>query len=82
MSEPCGASVNMDGYPPWCDEPAYWLSRAMCVHEHYGEHPVCFACMAEEDRAGDLWECTECANGPQPHRCPMPVTFSVLDGAA
>jgi hypothetical protein len=80
VTEPCGASLNMDGYPPWCGEPAYWLSRAMCVHEHYGEHPVCWGCMAGQRRVSGLWECTECASGPQPHVCPMPATFAPLAG--
>ena len=82
VSELCGASRNQDGQPPWCGEPAAMLARAMCVHEHYGEVPVCWGCMAELEVANDLWECIPCAEGPDPHGCLMPNVFVPLDGAA
>jgi hypothetical protein len=77
----CERSLNWDGEPPICGEPALFRVRSMCVHEHLGEANVCAACLAEERRFCDdsEWECEACASGPDAHDCPMPQTVTELE---
>jgi hypothetical protein len=79
----CEQSVNWDGKPPLCGEPAGAIIRAACIHEHVGEAVVCWGCLAEERRTADEeeWLCVRCAEGPDPHDCPMPQVVIPLDGA-
>ena len=77
----CEVSLNWDGTHPRCGEPAIAKTRAMCVHEHYGEGYVCAGCLSDMRKAGDDggWTCTECARGPESHDCPMPLQVIPLE---
>jgi hypothetical protein len=80
----CERSLNWDGKPPFCGEPADVMTRAMCVHEHCGETYTCWACLSGLRKfCGDSeWECEQCWDGPQPHACPMPMQVTPLTEVA
>jgi hypothetical protein len=80
----CERSVHWDGTQPNCGEPADVITRAMCVHEHYGEGYTCRACLSELRKRcdDDQWACEVCATGPEPHDCPMPIQVVELEHAS
>jgi hypothetical protein len=79
----CERSVHWDGSKPSCGKPATALTRAMCVHEHYGEGYVCDGCLAMMRLLGDDsgWCCEECQRGPESHECPMPMQVIPLEAS-
>jgi hypothetical protein len=80
----CERSVHWDGTQPHCGEPAAVITRAMCVHEHYGEGYTCWACLSDMRKQCDDgdWKCEVCAQGPEPHDCPMPMTVKILEASS
>ena len=85
MSAACEVSLNWDGKPPLCGEPALFEIAGACVHEHVATARVCSGCLADLRMAGEdeTWECDPCATGREPHVCLMPITvMEIRPGAA
>jgi len=77
----CGKSLNWDGLPPYCGEPAAVAIGGGCIHEHIDVDYACWACLSDIRKVcgDDEWLCIPCLGGPDPHDCTLSMQVTELE---
>lgn len=77
----CEKSLNWDGLPPYCGEPATVRIDDGCIHEHITVTYACWSCLSDARKicGDDEWLCTPCSDGPDPHKCPVLMQVTELE---